>query len=222
MNTENQVSLQAVLKEKTIKARYSLLSNYLKTNGIGLLPPSEVKHFKTFFYKYYVPDDGDEKFSLDEIDGVAIKHEAFGTKCFSALVNGELHPCSIKRLSGGGVITDKTKLRRALRHGINEQINEFRNTNQLNTRAKCPIMNINLGIDAQIDHEIPFHIIADEWLIQTPSPSYEFKKSEGSYVLNDPYLESWREFHKSKAKLRWLSREGNKIAHKLFDNKIEL
>ena len=174
MNTENQVSLQAVLKEKTIKARHSLLSNYLKTHGIGLLSPSEVKHFKTIFDKYYVPDDGDEKFSLDEIDGVAIKREAFGTKCFSALVNGELHPWSIKRLSGGGVITDKTKLRRALRHGINEQINEFRRTNHLDTRAKCPIMNINLGIDAQIDHEIPFHIIADEWLSQSPSPSYEF------------------------------------------------
>ena len=36
------------------------------------------------------------------------------------------------------------------------------------------------------------------------------------YILQQPYYSSWFNFHLEKSILRWVSKEGNKIAHKLY------
>ncbi len=211
------MSLKLVLNEKTIKNRYELLSTFLKNNKCGELNDDEKQYFKHIFIKYYTPDEEYTKFNFEDIIKVSITLDNWNKKCFSIYVNDTWFPTSIKRLAGSNR-NEMNNLIRALRNAIQYQIIEYRNKNKLNPNEKCPIINENLGIDAQIDHEIPFHILSNEWLKNHSNVKYSYDLNEMNYILQEPYLQEWREYHLLNAKLRWVSKNGNKIAHKLYIN----
>jgi hypothetical protein len=208
------MSLEEVLKEKVCKTRYKLLSDYLKNNLVGELNCTEELIFKHLFEQFYTPDEGEEKFNSTDITCVDIKNDSRRNKYFSICVNNNWYPVSIKRLSGSKR-GELANLIRAMRFSIEEQIREFRKLNPLNPRTICPITNNLLGLDAQVDHIIPFHIIANDWLKTNKNVLYIYHFSEMNYILQEPYLQQWLKYHMENAKLRWVSKEGNQYAHKL-------
>lgn len=209
------MSLEIVINEKTIKKRHSILSNYLKNNNVGILNESDALWFKHIFEKFYTPDEQYTKFNASQISNVSIVKDNYGNKCFSICVNDDWFPTSIKRLAGGNR-NDKVNLLRALRNAIEQQINDFRKNNPLNHINICPITNEILGLDAEVDHQIPFHILAEEWIRNNKNISYIYNLDKFNYILQEPYYSSWFNFHLEKSILRWVSKEGNKIAHKLY------
>lgn len=209
------LSLEQVINEKTIKNRYKLLSDYLKNNKPSDMEESEIVYFKHIFSKYYSPDDEHEKFLESEISDIKIALDSWKNKFFSICVDGVWYPCSIKRLAGSNRTT-KLHLTRSLRQSIQEQINHFRSENKLDTNKKCPVTGNKLGSDAQVDHEIPFSVLADNWLKENNNVSFHYDLDMVNYILDEPFLESWQTYHLDNAILRWVSREGNKYAHKLY------
>ena len=208
------MSLELVMNEKTIKSRQALLSNYLKNNNISMLTDAEVLYFKQIFGKFYIPDDKDIKFNVNLISNVSIVNNR-GNKCFRICVDNIWYPASIKRLSGHNR-TEKDNLKRALRNAIEVQTNNYRILNPLNINDTCPIINNKLGFDAQVDHQIPFHILTAEWIKDNKNISYIYDLNKFEYILQEPYYTEWFNFHLEKAILRWVSKEGNKIAHNLY------
>jgi len=209
------MSLALGINEQTIKSRRELLSKYLKNNNTGCLTEREEVYFKHIFQKYYTPDVEYEKFDIKFITSVSIVKDSYCRNCFSICVNNIWYPTSIVRLSGSNR-TEKANLIRALRYAIEEQINNFRRSNTLNPTELCPIIHDKLGLDAQVDHQKPFHILADEWLKKNTNVSYLYNIEKFNYVLQEPHLENWLKFHLENAILRWVSKEGNKTAHKLY------
>ena len=208
------MSLKQVINEKTIKTRHALLSNYLKTQPIGELTEPEKNDFKHIFSKYYTPDNDVEKFPASSIINVAIKTDKWNKKYFSIYVENEWHPTSIKRLAGSNR-TEHQNLIRALRNAIEPQIIDFIcNKVSLNPENICPVTNKKLGTDAQVDHEIPFHILAEDWLRQTKDVTYVYDALQMNYTLFKK--SEWFDYHLENASLRWVSKEGNKYAHKLY------
>jgi hypothetical protein len=208
------MSLELVINEKTITSRKSLLSNYLKNNNVGILTENEGIFFKHIFQKFYTPDNEDIKFNVGQISNVSIKKNR-GNKCFSILVDNIWYPTSIKPLSGS-IRNENRERTRALRNAIEPQINNFRVCNPLKPNDICPVTNKILDIDAQVDHhQKPFHILAEEWLKDNNNISCPYDLDKFDYILQEPHLTSWFNFHLEKSTLRWVSKEGNKYAHKL-------
>jgi hypothetical protein len=73
-----------------------------------------------------------------------------------------------------------------------------------------------LGLDAEVDHQIPFHILTEEWIKDNNNISYTYVLDKFEYILQEPHYTSWFNFHLEKSILRWVSKEGNKFAHKLY------
>ena len=209
------MSLELVINEKTIKKRHLLLSYYLRNNNVGILNENETLFFKHIFEKFYTPDEEYSKFNVSQISNVSIVKDNYGNKCFSIFVNNNWFPTSIKRLSGSNR-TNKSNLIRSLRNAIEPQINNFRICNPLNPNDICPVTNKILGLDAEIDHKIPFHILAEEWIKDNKNIYYIYNLDKFEYILQEPYYTSWFNFHLEKSILRWVSKEGNKFAHKLY------
>ena len=214
LNKSNIMSLELVINEKTITSRKSLLSNYLKNNNVGILTENEGIFFKHIFQKFYTPDKEDIKFNVEQISNVSII-ENRGNKCFSILVDNIWYPTSIKPLSGSSR-NEKRNLERALRNAIEPQINNFRLCNPLNPSGICPVTNKILDTDAQVDHQKPFHILAEEWIKDNKNISYIYVLDKFDYILQEPHFTSWFNFHLEESILRWVSKEGNKSAHKLY------
>jgi len=211
------MSLGAILHEKTIKNRHLALSNYLKNNNVGMLNEDDVLLFKHIFEKFYTPDEQSSKFRASQISNVSIVKDHYGNKCFCILVKDTWFPTSIKRLSGSNR-NEKANLIRALRNTVELQINDFRKSNPLNANTMCPVTNEKLGVDAEVDHQIPFHILAEEWIKNNNNISYIYVLDKFDYILQEPYYTNWVNFHLEKAILRWVSKEGNKFAHKLYEH----
>ena len=212
------MSLKSVLQETTQNKRKSLLSQYLKNNN-GLLEKLELEYFKQLFAMYYTPDENEIKYKPEEILSVSIEmNTKHFNKCFILHTKSCAVPASIKRLSGS-TRTTNANVKRAMRNGIKLQVLDFKKKNPLDSEKICPITKKSLGLDAEVDHKIPFHILADKWLKQNKNPAYSYNFSCLDYVLTEPYLEKWRDFHLKHAELRWLSKEGNQIAHTLYENK---
>jgi len=209
------MSLENVINEKTIKNRHFILSNYLKNNNVGVLNETDALSFKHIFEKFYTPDDQYTKFNASQILNVSIVNDNYGNKCFCIFVNDTWFPTSIKRLSGGNR-NDKANLIRALRNSIEPQINDFRKNNLLNPNSICPVTNGILGLHAEVDHKIPFHILAEEWIKNNKNISYIYVLDKFDYILQEPHFTSWFNFHLEKSILRWVSKEGNKFAHTLY------
>jgi len=210
-----KMSLETVINEKTIKKRHFILSNYLKNNNVGVLNENETLWFKHIFEKFYTPDDQYTKFNSSQISNVSIVKDNYGNKCFCIFVNDTRFPTSIKRLAGGNR-NDKANVIRALRNAIEPQIHDFRKNNPLNPVNICPITNEPFGFDAEVDHQIPFHMLEEEWIKNNKNISYIYNVDKFDYILQEPYYTRWFNFHLEKSILRWVSKEGNKIAHKLY------
>jgi hypothetical protein len=208
------MSLELVINEKTITSRKSLLSNYLKNNNVGILTENEGIFFKHIFQKFYTPDKEDIKFNVEQISNVNIVKDR-GNNCFRIEVDNEWYPTSIKRLSGSNR-TEKAKKIRSLRKAIEPQINNFRVCNPLKPNDICPVTKKILGTDAEVDHQKPFHILAEEWIKDNNNISCPYDLDKFDYILQEPHLTSWFNFHLEKSTLRWVSKEGNKYAHKLY------
>lgn len=208
------MSLVDFFEQKTINSRKNILSNYLKNSEVNYyLNDSELLNFRKIFEIYYTPDDNEEKYDSESIKKVCVKinEKNRAYKGFSILVDNKWEPTAIIRLSGSKR-TEKRILRRALRTGIQIQIDDFKKNNPLNIDEICPITNLKLNYDAQVDHEIKFRDLADEWIKKNKKIPYKYNREISDYILEEPYLKSWREFHLRNAKLRWLSKEGNMIS----------
>jgi hypothetical protein len=214
------MSLERVLNEKTIKMRHSLLSEHLNAHECGQLNESDSAQFKQIFSKYYTPDDTSTKFDAANISNISIIRDTWNNKCFSIQVDNVWYPTSIKRLSGSNR-GEKLNLVRALRNAIEPQIQTFRITHPLNPTDICPITHNTLHEDAEVDHIIPFHIIKDEWLAKYSGKiGYSYDLGKMNYILHEPWCKSWCDYHLEKATLRWVSKEGNKTAHKCYSSPL--
>jgi hypothetical protein len=176
------MSLELVINEKTTKNRHLLLSNYLKNNRVGVLSENEVIFFKHIFEKYYTPDEQYTKFNISQISSISIVKDNYGNKCFSIFVENNWYPTSIKRLSGSNR-NDKANLIRSLRNAIEPQITKFRVCNPLNPDDICPVTKQILCEDAQVDHKIPFHILAEEWIKTNNNISYIYVLDKFAHKL---------------------------------------
>jgi hypothetical protein len=207
-----------ILNEKTIKKRHLLLQQYLKNNNVGILNEKDSIIFKNLFSKFYTPDDNEQKIDSKDICCIHIVKNKYNLKCFDIILNNNIrYHTSIKRLSGSS-INKNLNIKRALRHEIEYQIFDFINENPLNITLLCPITGYKLGKDSQIDHEIPFHIIASHFLKDNENIEVEYDVENFNYVIKDRKLaEKWKTYHKKIAVLRWLSKDGNKIAHKFYN-----
>ena len=213
---QSNMSLGAVLNEKTIKSRYALLSEYLKRNMVGELNEAETSYFRHIFSRFYTPDDNSTKFDAATILNVSIVNDPRGNKCFSIQVDNVWYPASINRLAGSNR-GEKANLARAMRDAIEEQIQIFCSSNPLNPEDICPITHETLKTDAEVDHVIPFHVLKDDWIKSYCAKIvYSYDLSKMNYILCEPCCKSWQDYHLEKARLRWVSKEGNKVAHKLY------
>ena len=206
--------LQNAIQGKTIVVRVISLRKCLNT--IGVLDQESLRLWIKLFDTYYNPDDGETKHSLESIQNVYIQaHPQHGTHGFlMELKDGTISFASYKRLAGasGGKRTHTTNLARALRHSVYEQIIQFKERNPLDPNKLCPILSIPLGVDAEVDHEIPFAKLKDAWLKLHPSVKEVYEQSQSAYVLKDKILEaSWKAFHLENAVLRYVSKAGNRL-----------
>ena len=210
------MSLSQVIESSTIKERKTLLSAYLKNHQVGDLEEMEKQYLIIIFDKFYnIRDEvGEAKFNIEDIKNVSIINEKYGSKCFALHVGHNIWPTSIKRLAGMAN-NKKTNIIHILRLNISYQIFEFKQANPLDPKALCPFEKIPLGTDAEVDHKIPFNIIAAAWLEDNTDPTYKYSIENQSYLLDEPYLTSWRNFHRENMVFRWLSRKANTYAHKL-------
>lgn len=209
------MSLELVMNKKTIKDRHLLLSNYLKEHDIGSLTETEGIFYKRIYELFYIPDKQYTKFDVFKISGISIMKDNYGNKCFNIFVNNTWYPQSIKRLAGGNK-NDRVNLIRSFRHAIEPQIEGFRLYTPLYPTDICPVTNKMLGLDAEVDHQIPFHILVEEWLKDNKNVTYSYVLDKFDYILQEPHYTCWIRFHLEKAILRWVSKEGNKFAHKLY------
>ena len=208
--------MEKALDEKTITKRQSILRDYLKTHNIGILNDKDSITFKHIFEKYYAVDEGEEKFNSSQICCVSIVKDKYNNKCFNIIVNDVRYNTSIKRLSGAS-ISQNLNITRAMRYEIECQIKEFIENNPLDINLLCPITGYKLGKDAQVDHVVPFHTIRDVFLLNN-KPNVVYDTSKFNYVIeNKEMADSWKEYHRDKAVLRWLSKDGNKIAHHFYN-----
>ena len=207
--------LKNALQGKTIVERCNMLRKCLSV--CGTLNNASKRCWIALFDKYYTPDIGETKYALESIKEVYIQaHPQHGTHCFCMeLADGTRCFASYKRLAGasGGKRTQTTNLVRALRHAVYDQIIAFRAANPLNPDDVCPVLKTSLGEDAEVDHAIPFAILKDDWF-KDHSDAKEVYENH-AYALKDKALEeSWKTFHATHAVLRYVSKEGNKVAHK--------
>jgi len=196
--------------------RRKLLTTYLSTHLCGPITDGFNDTVRELFRHYYFPDIDELKYGWNDIVEVSIDyHITYNTKCFYIhLTNGYKSTVSIDRLSGKKP-SQASCLRMAMRAAINEQIWEFRRAYPLNPSLPCPLIKAHeLGYDAEVDHSTPFATLCAEWLKtnQTASAQYDVEKQQ--YIFANILAElSWQTFHKEHAQLRYLSKEGNRIAH---------
>jgi len=183
----------------TIKARRMMLKTILSTLQIS---NEDKKYVIQLFNMYYTPDCGEKK--LTSIDDVKIDKHPKGNYCFFVKSDNMWYSVSLDRLSGSKP-NSNAHVTKALRNAIETQIKEFRINNR--KPLLCPINNLPIGDDAEIDHEVLFSDLVKQW---GKNPSCRFDSTTQQYVLDSPYLEEWGDFHRRHAVLRWASKSGNR------------
>ena len=190
------------------------MSEYLKTHTIGKLDELDTDAFKHIFTKHYTPDEA--KYHTHDITDIAIVLDPYKRKCFSICTNEVWYPLGVKRLAGSNR-KKKANLVRATRLAIQPDIDNFRSKNTLNPADMCPVANKPLGTDAQVDHQIPFNVLLTKWLDKgNENAAFAYDLDRMNYILQEPYHQTWTQFHTDKAVLRWVSKEGNHYAHTLY------
>ncbi len=201
-------ALNRVLKETTIAKRKASLSQFIKETSIGPLSDEDSEIFRHIFSQFYTPNKGEEKYDAKTIKRVRIGRASYGTHCYQILIDNDWVYCSSMRLAGNNRTSDATLIR-SMRYGIDYQIKEFREKNKLDPLIKCSISGNPLGDDAQVDHIKLFSEIVNEWRDNNLDATCNYNNNTKTYELDDPYLQSWREYHKETATLRWASKVGN-------------
>ena len=202
---------------KTQLIRKKALSNFLNNHNLGKLNENELTIFKKIFDKHYTPDIEETKYNIDLIQDVYISI-SFNNRYFR-IVGDEIDvPCGIRWLSGA-TRTLKNKVTQAARNDISSQIKDFRADNLLDINDICPINGNELGFDAEVDHLIPFNELLKEFMKENNINTAElsgyvyYDKDTERRSYKEPYKTKWFDYHKQNAILRYLSKEGNKIAH---------
>lgn len=207
------MSLSKIKFCKTITGRKKILSDFLKGKEPGELSDTDDNLLKYLFITYYTTDEGQTKYSEDDIDRFYIGYGSYNTICFHIrLKNGKTDVATYKRLAGENR-TNNANLNKAYRNAVSDQINEFKKNNPLNSGELCPIGHCVLGENAEVDHVVPLYKLIISWMNEgNYGPTCKYVENH-DYVLDQPYLESWTKFHKQHAELRWLSYKGNRVAH---------
>jgi hypothetical protein len=195
--------------------RMTMLSAYLKSHECIELPPEDTDIFLRIFEESYTTDNNEVKYNITEITSVRIEKTPYGNKCFALRHKDRWVPTSIKKLCGQQT-TVKQIIQRGLRYAIEPQIRDFRDANALNPSDICPVLNIELGPDAQVDHVIPFHRLTEYFLAKHHGITYFYSVKNKNYIIEQPHRTQWIKFHQKNAKLRYVSKKGNKIAHLHF------
>jgi hypothetical protein len=195
--------------------RMKMLSAYLKDHDCIQLSREDTDIFLQIFEESYTADNNESKYDISEITSVRIERTPYGNKCFALRHKDRWIPTSIKKLCGQQTTT-KQIIQRGLRYAIEWQIRDFRDANALNPSDTCPVLNIELGLDAQVDHIIPFHRLTEYFLAKHHGITYFYSTREKNYIIEEPHRSKWIKFHQKNAKLRYVSKEGNKIAHLHF------
>jgi len=190
--------------------RMKMLSEYLKAHECEYLSTEDADVFLRIYKESYKTD-------ISTIEAVRVGKTPYGNKCFELRSKDQWIPTSIKKLCGQQT-TVKQIIQRGLRYAIEPQIIEFRNENALNPHDICPVLNIELGSDAQVDHIIPFHKLTEYFLAKHHGITYYYSIKNKNYIIEEPHRSKWIKFHQKHAKLRYVSKEGNKIAHLNFPN----
>lgn len=182
--------MEEVLLVKTQKERNTILSNYVKARPIGSLDSEHQRIFKIIYRHFYVPDEDEVKFNIQDIQDIKIDvHPKYFSKCFRIMVNDEWYSTSIKRLSGDQK-TAHNLLINAMQLAILPHIEEFRQKNPLNLK--------------NIEHEIAFEVLFQDWRDgEKKKPVIEYDKEIETYKLKEPSLSTWIEYHKKYGKLKW-------------------
>ena len=128
------------------------------------------------------------------------------------LYNGDMHSISIAHVSGKSQ-TEFAYICSMFRREIQHQINSYRMHNALNSTDICPVAGIPLGLDAEIDHVIPFHILVRDWIKHHNIEEDELPNIVIHREVNVKYKQSWIKYHLDNAQLRYLSYKGNRVAH---------
>ena len=208
-----ELTIDDIANCKTKTARGKIVKPWFHSLPMGYLNPRDVEIVKYLFLEHYIPDYGEDKYDVNDINSVCVnKHSEYNTKCLYADFNGIEETLSINRLIGNppNIITN------SLRNAVHHQIKEFKNKNPKNPNAICPVTKGLLGDDAQVDHNKEFCTFKD---IVNKFPHEEknikkytyYDKNNKNYYLKEPLLSEWIEFHKKHAVLRWLSKKGNQI-----------
>jgi hypothetical protein len=149
----------------------------------------------------YYTTDGEAK--IETIADVRISSEnSWNTPCFQIYDGTVWHSVSLDRLAGA---KPKNNLPAALRNAIQSQIDDFRNSSP--KPELCPLTGKQIGLLAEIDHVIFFTELVRSWGV---SPTISYNTTKQMYELDEPYLTSWRIYHKEHAQLRWTSMAGNR------------
>ena len=114
---------------------------------------------------------------------------------------------------GGQVVTHK--LIKALRVSIRYQIEEFRQG--CPAGVTCPITNKNILVkegDSEVDHDLPdFKDLAKDFINEHPEFNWTTKKDDCKCeeLIDSVTRVAWEKYHKTRANLRLLSKEGHRL-----------
>ena len=208
--------LEEVRNKKTITARKEGLAEFLNNNDVGRLSEVESIQFCLLFQEFYTPNQGEEKFTDEEIQTVGItKHD--GNKCFCTYLKSDPNEpvfCG-KNWLAGQKRNPKYNVGQAARFTIKHQIQEFKKENKLKVNEKCPECSEQLGSDAQVDHhETKFqNLLIDfckENKLDLCKIGTKYNWGLGKLEFKDSTISTmWSEYHEKNAKLRWLCKKCN-------------
>lgn len=114
--------------------------------------------------------------------------------------------------------TTLQNISKAMRNAVyNDQILAFKLTFERKfTCALCDTQGTK-SRDFEVDHELEFHTLRDDFLVMYPRYPTEFVKIHGNraFTENDKaFEEAWKEYHQQNAKLRILCKECNQARNK--------
>jgi hypothetical protein len=111
--TSVRMTFKCALHVKTIKERASIIGTFIDQTPIGKISQENMDIFLILFEKYYTPDEGEYKYTRDDIASIAIYWNEVSrfkpSKCFNIILHDhsqktdkERHPIPVsrKRLSG--------------------------------------------------------------------------------------------------------------------------
>ncbi len=123
---------------------------------------------------------------------------------------GEWTPVSWASCFAGGGSRERVRRTAAMRRGVEDQISRFRGS--VPKPWLCPVSGEPCGENAHVDHSPPntFAALVEAFIAIHGAPEIKSVSTFTGPEIADPeVLRLWKEFHGSRAKLRWLSKKAN-------------